>query len=400
MNKILSFCFVILFSNTIFSQVEIFTEYSIEFLVKNILIGKNSNLTVNNIKYTGSPLSIAYFTNPNTELVMRQGIILSTGFAVDVVGPNNSSRTGETVNYFTDSQLAKIGNGKSGDVTILEFDFIPYTDSIIFNYIFASEEYPEYVNKGVNDVFAFFVNKKGTNKIKNIAIINNEYNEPVPVTINTINEINNSKYFIANNNNNSVLYRNFQFDGFTKLLTARINVIPFNEYHIKIAICDIGDRYFDSAVFLKKQSFKSKGNVIINTQQQLNKLVSSFFSNYNITEEQNSIKLNYNINFEFDSYKITDIKSFKFLDKIVSLLQKNKKIKLNIYGYTDNIGTKTYNKKLSENRSKTVYQYLISQNIESYRLSYFGKGADNLINTKSIKNSESKNRRVEFVFSL
>jgi len=47
------------------------------------------------------------------------------------------------------------------DASILEFDFIPQSDTLKFNYIFGSEEYPEYVNSGYNDVFGFFISGPG-----------------------------------------------------------------------------------------------------------------------------------------------------------------------------------------------------------------------------------------------
>jgi len=400
MSSLLKLVFVFVLINKTYAQLDININHSVSFLVEKILVGKNSNISVSNISYSGSPLSIAYFYNEGTNLVMKEGIMLSTGYAVDAQGPNNSTRTGETVNFLTNAELGKIGNGKTGDVAILEFDFMPFTDSIIFNYVFASEEYPEYVDKNVNDVFAFFINEKGSSEKTNLAVIEDEYGDIIPITINNINSVTNNDYYINNDRRNLGLFRTFQYDGFTKLLVAKTKVKPFHKYHISIEICDIGDRYFDSAVFLKKQSFKSKGKVILSNQEELNLLLKNSFSAKYITESSNKVRLKYNIKFDFDDSKITDIKSYNYLDEIVKFMQNNPNVNLSIYGYTDNIGKQSYNMQLSKERAKSVYHYLISQNIEEHRLSYFGKGSDNLIENKANKKKDSRNRRVEFSFSL
>ncbi|MBL4788789.1 MAG: choice-of-anchor L domain-containing protein, partial [Kordiimonadaceae bacterium] len=66
------------------------------------------------------------------------------------------------------------GNG-SFNAARLEFDFVPQSDSISFNFVFGSEEYLEFVNGGVNDAFGFFIsgpNPAGGNFVdQNIAII-------------------------------------------------------------------------------------------------------------------------------------------------------------------------------------------------------------------------------------
>ncbi len=85
------------------------------------------------------------------------GIIISTGNVFDAIGPNNiPNKSSETSNN-SDDDLNTIVNANTFDAAVLEFDFNSFTDSISFNFFFASEEYPEYVNKNVNDIFGFFL---------------------------------------------------------------------------------------------------------------------------------------------------------------------------------------------------------------------------------------------------
>lgn len=67
----------------------------------------------------------------------------------------------------------------------MEFDFVPATDNISFNYVFGSEEYPEYVCSQFNDVFAFFISGPGIVGLQNIAIVQGTAN--MPVAINSVN---------------------------------------------------------------------------------------------------------------------------------------------------------------------------------------------------------------------
>ena len=51
--------------------------------------------------------------------------------------------------------------------------------------------------------------------------------------------------------------RTIQFDGFTVVMTVSFKVVPMTQYHIKMGICDVGDFFADSGVFLEANSFQS-----------------------------------------------------------------------------------------------------------------------------------------------
>lgn len=99
--------------------------------------------------------------------------------------------------------------------------------------------------------------------------------------------------------------------------------------------------------------------------------------------------------YEFNSYELKDISKLE-LDKLVALLNKNTEIQIEIGGHTDNKGTKEYNQKLSENRAKSVYDYLIEKGISASRLSYKGYNFSEPIASNDTEEGRAKNRRTEF----
>jgi outer membrane protein OmpA-like peptidoglycan-associated protein len=108
------------------------------------------------------------------------------------------------------------------------------------------------------------------------------------------------------------------------------------------------------------------------------------------------------------SYKLNDIyfgsnsadlnKDTKaILDGFIEFLTENSRIKVAIHGHTDNIGKDESNLLLSENRSKTVYTYLIDHGISASRLSYKGFGKAKPVAENDTEAGRAKNRRTEFV---
>ncbi|OFX58746.1 MAG: hypothetical protein A2046_17180 [Bacteroidetes bacterium GWA2_30_7] len=102
-----------------------------------------------------------------------------------------------------------------------------------------------------------------------------------------------------------------------------------------------------------------------------------------------------NIFYETDSYTFKK-ESQAELNKLVSFLKENPEIKIEIGGHTDNVGTKEYNKKLSENRSKTVYDYLVLKEINKDRLTFKGYDFSVPLSTNDTEEGRSLNRRTEF----
>ncbi len=233
-------------------------------LIQDVFIGGDC-FEVSGVNYSGTSGQLGSFSNGQSSINIEDGVIISTGAIGNAVGPNISPSI--TTGYFdsgADSDLDAIsGGGTLYDIAKIEFDFTPTEDQITFEYAFASDEYCEFAGTQYNDVFGFFISGPGingpySNNSENIAIIPGTGDN---VAINSINHYTNVAYYLDNAITEScgsgfpVAPNDIEFDGFTTVLTAIANVIPCETYHIKLIIADRGDDIYDSAVFLKANSF-------------------------------------------------------------------------------------------------------------------------------------------------
>ena len=139
-------------------------------LIDSILLG--GGVVSSNHSFQGDAIQIGYFNAINTNLNMDSGIVLSTGDIV-ALDPNFNGFTNMPNNSVSDPDLLNVANSVPGligqtfsvsgifDVALLEFDFIPNSDTLVFDYIFGSNEYLQWVNSQYNDVFGFFISGPG-----------------------------------------------------------------------------------------------------------------------------------------------------------------------------------------------------------------------------------------------
>jgi len=260
------FISLLLISSTIsFAQLTTNTGINPQALVQNTLIGPG--VTVSNITFNGSPSSIGSFSGTGTNLGIANGIVMTTGTVFDngsgPHGPNNQAGAGQTNGSAGSTLLSGIiGGEQTYDAAILEFDFIPYSDTVRFKYVFGSDEYPEFAppnNSGYNDVFGFFIAGPGITGLQNIARLPN--NGSI-VSINNVNEITNPTFFNFNGDGTSSPYNSspfyIQYDGFTDVLEAVSSVQCGETYHLILALADVGDGQWDSGIFLEANSLTSK----------------------------------------------------------------------------------------------------------------------------------------------
>ena len=102
-----------------------------------------------------------------------------------------------------------------------------------------------------------------------------------------------------------------------------------------------------------------------------------------------------NIFFETAKYDLKD-ESLAELNKLISFLNKNKTIKIELSGHTDNVGDKKSNQILSKNRARSVYEYLVINNILKERLTYKGYGDTKPVVPNDSDEHRQMNRRTEF----
>lgn len=451
--------FVVCCFSTI-AQLKIDTTMTIDSLIDNVLVGKG--IRVGNVVLNGNKLGIGYFQTDSAVIGMNSGVLLSTGFAMDAAGENDTpgksgvlyaSKTYSKKQYKKvikgDKDLNKICKGRTKDVNIIEFDFVPFDNHVVFNFSFGSEEYKEYVGSDFNDVFAFIVDGPGVRKT-NLAVIPGT---KTPVTINTINHKKNNEFFIDNDyfinfgltkgtgtqpkvsflkfwwhyffgeknselfytseknkeKLNQVLVNHFQYDGFTTVLTADLFVKPFQKYHLKIAIGDAGDAIFDSGVFLEEGSFcsfKDTTHIKYSEYKDLKNYFNfdSIFGNYTypsipkIKEIKEQFEIT-DIYFDHDKYEILEIDK-PSLDSLAIYLKSHPLYICYLTGYTDNTGSNKYNQKLSEKRAISVTKYLKSKGVEADRLIYEGNSFYDPIAENSSENGRTRNRRVEIIIEL
>jgi len=220
----------------------------------NAIVG--AGITVSNATLNCPTGAAGTFANGNaTNVGLGSGVILATGLITNAQVPNNSDGTTTNFGAPGDADLAAIIGRQTFDACRLEFDFEAVANQVSISYVFASEEYLEYVNSQFNDVFGFLVtgpNPLGGN-YSNLNIATIPVN--VPVSVNSINNILNTSYFI--NNPVSGNTTKIEYDGFTVVLTATLDIIPCETYHFKLAIADVGDRILDSGMFMEEASFEA-----------------------------------------------------------------------------------------------------------------------------------------------
>lgn len=197
-----------------------------------------------------------------SQIGLESGLILSTGLASNIFSTNTGSSESWDSGLAGDTTLGQFITGSTYNSTSFTFSFSPsVSDSVSFNYVFASEEYPEFAppnSSGFNDAFLFLISENG-GPFENIALLPNGDD----VNISNVNPITNNEYFIENQINSSL---DFIFDGYTTPLTASFFAQAGSNYIIKIVITDVGDAIYDSAILLEEQKSYTNlsGNLNVN----------------------------------------------------------------------------------------------------------------------------------------
>lgn len=211
-----------------------------------------SGVTVTRASYTGDSRSSAIWSNGDTispdVTPSDTGVILSTGYVTDFTqrngDPNRSSSTStNTSGRNGDDDFDDLAGTRTYDAAWLDVDFVPTGNVMTIQFVFSSEEYPEYVNSIYNDIVGVWVNGAPVDLVVG--------NGNTSVT--NINGNNNENLFISNQNDDY----NTEMDGFTVTMTLTFPVNPGVTNSIRIGIADASDSNYDSNLLIAGDSLQT-----------------------------------------------------------------------------------------------------------------------------------------------
>ncbi|MEZ7528432.1 choice-of-anchor L domain-containing protein, partial [Cloacibacterium normanense] len=262
-SKNLSFILLLFITFINAQYINVNTSFTANDLVDKLIGTNNTCLSVSNVSVTGynsgGIKSYGYVNANSSGFEISEGILLTSGDAANSPGSFTGIQSfGNNSGWNGDNDLeTAAGISNTTNATILEFDFIPNTNKISFDYMFLSEQYLRQGDPGTcgyTDGFAFLIKKTTDTNYKNLALVPNTN---TPITSETVRgpggrcQESNSQYFGHYNPNGSPT----SFNGQTAILTAETDVIPGTKYHIKLVIADQGNGLYDSGVILKAGSF-------------------------------------------------------------------------------------------------------------------------------------------------
>lgn len=216
----------------------------------NVIFG--DSVSVENASFTGDIDSAGIYTNGNSispgVTPSDSGIILSTGNAESFTNSFGSSNQSNSTSTNTSGQNNNaLFNAEAGtrtfDAAYLDVDFIPDGNIMTMQFVFSSEEYPEFQNSIYQDFVGVWVN----GQLVEMDVGNGDTD---PGNINTTNNIN---MFVDNANDDF----NTEMDGFTITLSLTMVVNPQEMNSIRIGIADVSDNRYDSNLLIAANSVQT-----------------------------------------------------------------------------------------------------------------------------------------------
>lgn len=273
---------------------------------------------------------------------------------------------------------------------------------------------------GGYDIFLAKLNEDGSwNDPKNIGYPINSYDDDLGFFVSTDGE---KGYFASNKFEGFGGWDLYSFNLyeearpekvlFIKGIVSAFEISDFKNTHIElknveskkiteIEVDSITGEYYGAVVFrddyimtVKKKGYVHESNYMSAINPRFSKPLDIFIDLKPI-EVGMSYRLN-DIYFDFNSVQLKP-ESIMVMDEFYLFLNENPTLKISIEGHTDNIGSDVDNQVLSENRSKSVYDYLVKRGIQFNRMSYKGFGESVPIESNETEDGRARNRRTEFV---
>ena len=244
------------------------TLYSVDELVTDVLIDSECNQAFNVTYSTGSNFGstngIGYFEANGSSWPFENGLIMTSGDVANAAGPESGVLVDGDYSWPGDGDLEAfipgLNAGDTNNASVIEFDFVPVSNNISFDFIFAAEEYGTF-QCTFTDAFAFLLTDSSGNTT-NLAIVPGT-NDPISVLT-----VRDDQYNESCESVNAEWFANYygpgglppltsptNFIGHTEVMTAQSVVIPNELYNIKLVVADDGDTIYDSAVFIDGGSF-------------------------------------------------------------------------------------------------------------------------------------------------
>ncbi|WP_159083866.1 choice-of-anchor L domain-containing protein [Nocardioides terrigena] len=163
--------------------------------------------------------------------------VLSTGLISEVNGTDVGIEASTSREDPGDATLSALAGHPTEDASFMRMNVTPAGNRLRIDYLFATEEFPEYIGSKFNDVMGVFVNGQNCAHVPGTS---------TAVSVNTINDVTNSQYFIDNRDSHLPTVMN----GLTTPLSCIVAVTPGVPVEVLVGVADASDSVFDSAVAL------------------------------------------------------------------------------------------------------------------------------------------------------
>lgn len=179
----------------------------------------------------------------------KRGVILSTGEAEDYTNSSgeanqSTSTSSNTQGQNNNSAFNAAAGTRTYDASYLDVDFVPDNDLMTMQFVFSSEEYPEFQNSIFQDFVGVWVN----GQLVEMEIGNGD------IDPGNVNETNNTNLYVDNTGDAF----NTEMDGFTITMTLTMKVNPGVVNSIRIGIADVSDSNFDSNLMIAANSVQTE----------------------------------------------------------------------------------------------------------------------------------------------